>query len=512
MPPLTALYTIIALYITVSVLLRIFRNNDFAKRISIPCNILFLLLIAHYLLRLLGTAEIAEKIPVLFSPGLAKLIKSAVYLVFALVAVRTFDHLFFNLYLTKKKSLNVSIIFRDILVLLTVMVVLLWILSTQYGVKPMALVTTSAILSAIIGLALQDVLVNIVSGVAMHSEKPFKEGDFIALGDKIGTVAEMSWRATRIKMIDNTYLIIPNSVIAKSEIKNFSQPTPEIIINVRVGIEYGAPPNKVKQALWECTTGIQWVLHTPPPIVRLVEYGDFAVSYEIFCWITDRSKYAETMDQIRTRMWYNLKRHNIQIPFPIRDVYMHTVTKEDKIEREKKEFEERVFILRSIEIFKPLKDASVSELAAAATKKYYSAGEPLVKQGEDGESLFLILRGKAAVMIANKEGDVKFVAHLSQGDFFGEMSLLTGAQRSATVIADQDTEVIEITKADVAAIIFKNKEIVAEFSKILANRQMANEKLLHSGLEETKKESKQKEFIDKFFKSIQKFFKLGSDH
>lgn len=508
MAPIHILYSIIALYIIVSVLMRTYKGSDFVKKLSLPCNILFILLITHYLLRHLSTTDAGKLAPLLFSAGITKGIKSAIYIFFALVCVRTFDDIFFNRYLIKKKNISVPVIFRDIIVLLTVMVVLLWILSTQYGVKPMALVTTSAILSAIIGLALQDVLVNIVSGVAMHSEKPFKEGDFIALGNNVGTVAAMNWRATRIKTIDNNHLIIPNSVIAKSEIKNFSQPTPEIIINVRVGVEYGAPPNKVKQVLMECTTGIQWVLQTPPPIVRLVEYGDFAVFYEIFCWITDRSKYADTMDQIRTRMWYNLRRHHINIPFPIREVYAHTITKEDKIEREKREIEERVCIMRNMEIFKPLKDETINELAVSAARKYFAAGEPLVKQGEDGESLFLILKGKAAVMIANKEGAVKVVAHLSEGDFFGEMSLLTGARRSATVVADQDTEVIEITKADVASIIFKNKEIVAEFSKILAERQMANEKLLQSGLDGAKKESKKKEFIDKFFTSIHNFFKL----
>jgi small-conductance mechanosensitive channel len=509
MTTITSLYAIIAMYVIASVLLRILRSSEFAKKISFPINVLFLLLIIYCLLRHFADTDIMRTAPFLFAPGVKKALKSAICLFFALVSVKTFDHLFFDLYLTRKKNTSIPIIFRDIVILIALMVVFLWILNAQYGVKPLTLVTTSAILSAIIGLALQDVLVNIVSGVAMHTEKPFKDGDFIALGDKIGTVAEMSWRATRIKTIDNSYLIIPNSVIAKSEIKNFSQPTPEIIINVRVGVEYGAPPNKVKKVLLECTTGIPWVLHSPPPLVRLVEYGDFAVSYEIFCWITDRSKYADTMDQIRTRMWYTLRRHNITIPFPIRDVYTHEVTKEDKIEKEKKEFEERLFALRNIEIFKPLQNDQITEIATTAAKKHFAAGEPLVKQGDPGESLYLILGGKAAVMIANASGDVRFVAHLSQGDFFGEISLLTGAKRSATVVADQDTEALEITKANVASIIFENTQIVAEFSAILAARQMANETLLQPGNDATKKESKRKEFIDKFIKSIQMFFKVA---
>ncbi|HRZ87739.1 MAG TPA: mechanosensitive ion channel, partial [bacterium] len=460
MAPITILYVVMAAYIVASVAMRIFKEREIVKKVSISLNIIFVLLIAHYLLLHLSHTDAARIAPFLSSPKIARLIISLIYIFAALASIRAFDHIFFGLYLTKKKSINVPIIFRDIVILLSVVVVILWILSTQYGVKPLTLVTTSAILSAIIGLSLQDVLVNIVSGVAMHTEKPFKEGDFIALDDKIGTVAEMSWRATRIKTIDSSYLIIPNSVIAKSEIKNYSQPTPEIIINVRVGVEYGAPPNKVKQALLECTTGIEWVLHQPPPVVRLVDFGDFAVSYEIFCWITDRSRYAETMDQIRTRMWYNLKRHGISIPFPIREVYTHEVGKDEKREQEEAELKERTRVLRGIDLFKPLSDEEIAELARAGARNYFAAGEPLVKQGEGGESLFLILRGKVSVTIASKEGEARFIANLSQGDFFGEMSLLTGAQRSATVVADIDTEVIEITREHVSAIIFKNTEIV----------------------------------------------------
>lgn len=501
------LVSLAAVFFLFYVVSRAFKNIGFVRKFSGLLNVLIILVVIHYAVTALSHAYPSVNNPHIYN-NIAKGLKSLLFLFGAFVAIRLIDYTFFELYLIKSKYIRIPAIFRDILILMLLIIVILSILSIQYGVHPMTLVTTSAILSAIIGLSLQDVLVNIIAGVALHIEKPFTEGDFIAVGDKMGTVVEMSWRATHIMTLDNNHLIIPNSAISKAEIKNFQKPTPEIMISVKVGVEYGAAPNAVKQILLGCTEGIDSIMQNPPPVVRLVDYSDSAINYEIFLWVTDRIVYAETMDKVRTRIWYALKRHNMQIPYPIRDIYTHEISKNDAIERERLEFDERTAVLRNVEIFKPLQDTEIKTLAAAAAKNFFAAGETLVKQGDEGDSLFIIIDGRASVSIADPDGVKTITAELGQGAFFGEMSLLTGEKRAATVTAECDMEIMEITRDEFSEVIIKNSAIAGQLSGILASRQLSNVNLLLANAGKGKIEGKEKEFFDKFLGSIQKFFKL----
>ena len=117
----------------------------------------------------------------------------------------------------------------------------------SFGVDVAALVATSAALSIVLGLALQETLANLFAGLALMLERPFEPGDWIQMGDLIGQVQQVSWRAVRLKLIrQEDYLVVPNSVVAKSEIVNMSQPRPVHGHAIEISAPYAEPPDRVR--------------------------------------------------------------------------------------------------------------------------------------------------------------------------------------------------------------------------------------------------------------------------
>ncbi|MGH7889021.1 MAG: cyclic nucleotide-binding domain-containing protein, partial [Thermodesulfobacteriota bacterium] len=217
------------------------------------------------------------------------------------------------------------------------------------------------------------------------------------------------------------------------------------------------------------------VISPPRPLCRLVQFGDFAVNYQLKFWIEDRPMSYDIQSDVMTRIWYNLRRNGIKIPFPIRDVFIHETAGQSEAlhEMDKRKIEH---FLRRVTIFEPLTEEDIQKLALSGRLWNFGRSESIVKQGEVGGSLFLILQGDASVHVKVPDnGRDIVVARLKSGDFFGEKSLLTGEPRSATVVADTDIDLIEIEKTNILPLLENNPAIIEELSRRLAERQLVNE-------------------------------------
>ena len=331
------------------------------------------------------------------------------------------------------------------------------------------LLATSAIGTAIIGLALQDVLGNVIAGVALQAEKPFKVGDWVEIGDVMGEVVEMNWRATKLATLDYDYMIIPNSMVARDRIRNFAAPTLSEARHLHVGVEYGQPPGKVRSVLMEAIQGAEGVLPTPVPEVWVVKYGDFAITYEIKFWLDRFREHPEIQDNVMTRIWYYFKRNGITIPFPIRNVFHYRLTQgfvQDVLQPGSPEV---IGILRDVQLLQPLNEEELSALSNRLRAALFTAGETLVRQSEPGASFMIIVSGKVSVRVDDSE-----VATLSDRNHFGEMSLLTGEPRSATVVALVDTRVLIIDRDCFESTLKANPAVVNALSKELERIQAEN--------------------------------------
>ena len=296
--------------------------------------------------------------------------------------------------------------------------------------------TTSAVGAVVVGFALQDTLGNAFAGLAIQVEKPFRVGHWIRVGEHEGRVEEITWRATKLRTKETNFVIVPNSTIAKEAIVNFSEPVVPTRLHVDVGASYDAPPDVVKDALLEALRNAAPVLRAPAPTVLLTDFAASSMTYRARFWIADFAGDEDARDQVRVNIYYTFRRRGIEIPFPIQVEYR----REFAPPRAPSLTAEFAALLGRSALFASLDDDERGALGALGEERLYTCGESIIREGEPGASMFVIAAGQADVTIAGA-----LVRTLGPGDFFGEMSLLTGEERAATVIASQPCRLMEIT-------------------------------------------------------------------
>ncbi len=345
------------------------------------------------------------------------------------------------------------------------------LLNLLFNVKLTAFLVTSTVVSAVIGLSLQDILGNVFSGLALQFERPYEKDDWVTIDGTEGQVVETSWRCLSLRDRNNDLLLFPNSVVSKTLVKNHMKPSKLNLARVNVGVSYTSPPERVKAVLLKAVSDTRGVSVRPAPSVFLDSFSESSINYEVRFWITDFSSKPLLKDAVRTRIWYCLDRAGMNIPFPIRDVFLHTVEPDGQVKL-KQSLQREVFSsLRLTDIFQPLPDAELEELSEDSSILRFTTGEVLVKQGDTGDSLFLIQSGCVEVSVSAGEGHRSMkVAELGVGSCFGEMSLLTGDPRSATVTATQETIVVVVKKKGMERVFRMNPALAEPLSELLEAR------------------------------------------
>ncbi len=341
---------------------------------------------------------------------------------------------------------------------------------TAFGVQLTPFLATSAIVGAVVGLALQDTLGNLFTGIALSMDEPFLIGDWVKIGDSEGRIEQVSWRATRLHTWYGDMLTIPNIEVSKRTVLNYSRPAAPHSRLLHVGLGFQVPPSTVFAALERALGEVRGLPAEPRPVVRLVGYRDFAMEYEIRYFVTTYQDYRRVESEILRLLWYDLHRSGIEIPYPIRNVYMHEVQPQAEAQMSAVERLERS--LRDIELFRPLSDTERRTAAASFKRHHYARGERIIVEGEPGSSFFVIDTGEVEVL-KNMSGSLRPIARLHEGQFFGEMALLTGADRAATVVAATDADMFAIDKAGFHGVLVANPGVAVDISRILAERQGA---------------------------------------
>jgi small-conductance mechanosensitive channel/CRP-like cAMP-binding protein len=298
------------------------------------------------------------------------------------------------------------------------------------------ILTASAVSAVVVGFALQDTLGNAFAGLGIQVEKPFRVGNWIKVGDFEGKVSQVTWRATKLLTRAGTYIVVPNNIISKESIVNYSEPILPVRLWVDVGVTYNKPPNAVKAALLEAIDQAPLALKSPAPDVLLMDFAASAITYRARFWIADFEVDDIAYDQVRTAIFYALARRGIEIPYPIQIEMSREETSSAILTRD-----DMVSLLGAVQIFAALSEDERKNLAARCREAIYATGETVVRQGEAGTSMFIVYSGQVKVTI---EPGHREVARTDPGGFFGEMSLLTGDPRTATVSATCDSILLEI--------------------------------------------------------------------
>jgi small-conductance mechanosensitive channel/CRP-like cAMP-binding protein len=358
-------------------------------------------------------------------------IVQAEYLLLGLAIISLAVALIFNPWVGQRARNRAPAIVQDALVVIGIGAAAVFLLGNE-------IVAWSVGALALIGFALQEQLGNLFAGLAIQIEKPFLVGHWITVAGFEGRVVEVTWRATKIKTKPGNLVIVPNSTIAKEAINNYSEPEAPTQLAVEVGASYLVPPNETRAAIFAAIRQVPRVLQKPPCDVLLTNFGDSAMTFRARFWVGDFADADFAQDEARRAIYYEFNRRGIEIPWPIQVQYDRVEQSADTADR-RDSFQSTI---AAVPVLAPLSADVHRALAAAAAERLYASEEEIVYEGEPGASMFILRRGRVAVTIGK---DAKEVAAIEAGGYFGEMSLLTGAPRSATVTARGDCTVLEIS-------------------------------------------------------------------
>jgi small-conductance mechanosensitive channel/CRP-like cAMP-binding protein len=428
---------------------------------------------------------------------------AAVIVLGTFVLIAVVDRYLWELYFRQRHRVKVPKLLTEVARFIILIVAVFLVLQVGYDQSIKGLLIAPGIAALVIGLAAQDVVGNILAGVTLQVGKPFQHGDWLQVDGRYAEVIEINWRATRLRTVDDISIEIPHRELARQTIINLNRPQRRHAMRVSISLDYAAPPNRAKSVLLHAVANAKGVCPEPKPQVFLKNFGESGIEYEVRFWLDEYELYYQVCDAIRSNMWYGLHRHGIRIPYPIRTVQLERPARDKQLEVQTA----ARIMLRQQPLFRCLNDEQLDALLPRGRAVHFGRDEKLIQQGDSGDSMFILVDGEATVVV-ERDGAPTPVAFLRPGDCFGEMSLLTGEKRSATVIAQADCEVVEIGKAVLARSLKENPELLASLSELLARRQLETEGALAAEKKDGQVQNQQSRYTDSFLDKLRTFFEL----
>jgi small-conductance mechanosensitive channel/CRP-like cAMP-binding protein len=425
-----------------------------ARKVPLTVFTIFAVTVVLYIVLLLDDSDLIEAVD-LWQP-VRLWTRFVAYLGTAFLLIKGFDLLFVEDYLMGKKGFYVPDLLRLLFVIATLAVSVLVFLRVLLGINVITLVAIPTVLTAIIGFALQDTIKRLFAGLQLG--ELVRVGEWISVAGREGRVIKVDLGYLSILTREDDLVLIPNNVVLEKDILNYHQPSPRHARTVTVNAGYGAPPLEVLQILLDAAKAAPGVLRDPAPRAYVSAFKDATIEYRVRYWIDDYVKGVELEGQILTYVWYAFKRHGISLPMS-QPPDAQTGAQRQRI----------ADALEHIDFLAVLSPEERSAMAEQATIRQFLPGEVVIHQGEEGSELFFILAGHAEVRVG--EGTDSVLATLNPLQFFGEMSLLTGERRSATIAAQTRLEVLVLNKNVLAQPLKGNPTLVERMSQVLVERK-----------------------------------------
>ncbi len=355
------------------------------------------------------------------------------------------------------------------------------VIGRRAGFSVAGLITTSAVLTAVVAFSLQDTLGSIMGGLSVQLDKSIAVGDWISLGSgqPAGQVVEIRWRYTALQTRAWDTIIVPNSAIVKSQVT---------IIGRRIGsprmsrrqvdffVDFRTPPTEVIGFVERALRAdpVPNMARDPAPMALFFgvrdSYGHYCVRY----WLDDLTADDPTDSAVRIRVWFSLRRAGIPMSIPASSIFLTQETPERAERKASDELARRLGALGSVELFRGLPEETRQAVAADLVFTPFAAGEAITREGEADDGLYMLVSGEAVVRIGAGI-EQRDLARLQPGQCFGEMSLMTGEARTATVVAATDVVCYRLDKPAFERVLRETPALADQIAELLAARRMALE-------------------------------------
>ena len=342
------------------------------------------------------------------------------------------------------------------------------ILLRSFGIEVTGIVATSAVITVVVGLALQQTLGNLLAGLALAWEQRLPMGTWVEIDGRVGMIEQTGWRSLLIRTRLGERLLVPNADVGAARITLLGSEQRPAAVAIRLGVAYGVPPDAAKKVFATVARGIPGVLTEPRPRILTSEWADSAIVYECRLWTRTPWAREDLTDQFLTRAHQALARAGMEIPFPQRTLHRapRRVSTDTADQR-----------LRAIERSSIFGEIPVEKLAAMADSSRilrFAPGEAVVTAGEESTAIYLVKTGNATIELNQRE-----VARMQPGDVFGEIAFLTGSIRTATVrAADSALEVVELDEESLRSLLENETELAEELAERMVAHRRHGESLL----------------------------------
>lgn len=439
--------------------------------------------VERYHMRAAGTLIVLHLIAVAIAAAQATLgythaIAETIGFAFMLLGVVTMTTTLVFRALLPKLGLALPRILVDLIMGVGVVIVFIAV-GKRAGFSVAGLITTSAVLTAVIGFSLQDTLGNVMGGLSVQLDKSLKVGDWVSLGpgQPTGRVSEIRWRYTALETRDWDTVIVPNGLLVKSQIKILGrrQGAPvQTRRTVDFFVDFRTPPTEVIATVESALRKdpVARMATEPPPHVLFMGIRDSYAHYVARYWLTDLAVDDPPDSATRTRIWYALRRASIPLAIPASTIFLTPDTPERVQRKSAEELARREQALGTVDLFRALAPEARRRIAEQLVVAPFAAGEAICREGDHDDGLYMIVEGDAVVRIGTG-GEAREVARLTAGQFFGEMSLMTGEARTATVVAATDLLCYRIDKPAFQTVVSDSPAIVDDIAEVLAQRRMA---------------------------------------
>lgn len=365
----------------------------------------------------------------------------------------------------------------------------------ELGWNVAPLLASTALVTAVVGFALQGVLGNLLAGMSLNLTGSLAPGDWVAIDDLEGRVAEMNWRETWLTTRDQIPVRVPNAKVADARIRHLSRPAAPRRCALQVDASYDAPPDRVLSALQAAAAAVPAVRRTPEPAAYLLDFKSYGIGYEMRVWVDDYPFREPVLAEVRRHVWYQFRRAGIGIPYPVTDQvlndFMSRAVPPAAAADDSEARRRAAGLLQSDFAKKVLAGADGQPLVPAADlaawaghleSQLFGQGETVFRQGEAGDCCYVVLAGQLEGRITHRETGATTTFTAGPGAVVGEMSLVTGLPRTAGISVKESAELLRIPAPEFAELLGKHAGLVEQVSQLVAERVRVNRRQLEDAL------------------------------